>query len=91
LRYLKNKFGHQHRISVERIASGPGLVNVYEYLAHTYPDLVDAQLHERIMAAGELKGAVIATSPHDELCQQTMKIFITVRTRHVEHVCVILM
>lgn len=29
------------------------------------------------MAAGELQGAVIATHPEDDLCAQTMRIFVT--------------
>lgn len=29
------------RVSVERVVSGPGLVNVYEFLSKTFPDRVD--------------------------------------------------
>jgi glucokinase len=32
LKFLKTKFGSTHRVSVERVVSGPGLSNVYEFL-----------------------------------------------------------
>lgn len=36
LGFLRQRFGH---VSVERVLSGPGLVNVYEFLSATRPDL----------------------------------------------------
>ena len=38
--YLKKKFDQQNRISVERVVSGKGLANCYEYLAIVYPEKV---------------------------------------------------
>lgn len=33
-------------MSVERVASGTGLVNVYNFLADTFPQRVDKTVHE---------------------------------------------
>ena len=77
LKYLKAKFNHHHRVSVERVVSGTGLVNIYEFLSQTYPELVDEDIHAKIQSAGDLKGRVIATNQQNLVCKQTMEIFIT--------------
>lgn len=77
LNHLKRKFVQKHRVSVERVVSGTGLVNIYEYLCQTYPELVDATLHDKINSAGDLKGALIATNQWNQICFKTMEIFIT--------------
>ena len=77
LKYLKMKFNHHHRVSVERVVSGTGLVNIYEFLSQTYPELVDEDIHAKIQSAGDLKGRVIATNQQNVICKQTMEIFIT--------------
>ncbi|EGD78556.1 hypothetical protein PTSG_09250 [Salpingoeca rosetta] len=56
LQFLSKKFGTQGargRVSCERIVSGKGIVNVYEFLAHRFPDKVDKKKHEEIMASPE--------------------------------------
>ena len=77
LTFLKNKFSQRHRVSVERVVSGTGLANIYEYLSKTYPELVDSELHAKINSAGDLKGQVIATNQQNAVCKKTMEIFIT--------------
>mmetsp|Transcript_23127 Transcript_23127/g.21023 ORF Transcript_23127/g.21023 Transcript_23127/m.21023 type:complete len:409 (-) Transcript_23127:71-1297(-) len=78
LKYLKVKFSQKHRVSVERIASGGGLVNIYEYLATIHPDRVDPHIHEQFITAGDKRAAVIAKNRNNnELCQKTMEIFVT--------------
>ncbi len=77
LNYLKIKFRQQHRVSVERVVSGTGLVNIYEFLSHTFPELVDADVHAKIESAGDLKGRIIATNQQNEVCKKSMEIFIT--------------
>jgi len=81
LAFLKEKFAQKHRVSVERVVSGSGLANVYEFLASSRPKEVDAKLHAEIEAAGDLKGAVIATNAAGEnpnaLCKATMELFVT--------------
>mmetsp|Transcript_1084 Transcript_1084/g.1214 ORF Transcript_1084/g.1214 Transcript_1084/m.1214 type:complete len:434 (+) Transcript_1084:124-1425(+) len=77
LSYLKQKFEQKHRVSVERIVSGTGLANVYDYLCALYPHKVDALITGKMESAGDMKGAVIATNQQNELCKKTMEIFIT--------------
>lgn len=77
LNYLKEKFHEKHRISMERIISGIGLSNVYEFLSQKYSFKVNKAIHTEWEEAGSLKGAVVgkyATS--DELCRQAMEIFV---------------
>lgn len=71
------KFNHHHRVSVERVVSGTGLVNIYEFLSQTYPEYVDEDIHAKIQSAGDLKGRVIATNQQNLICKQSMEIFIT--------------
>ncbi len=60
LKYLKKKFGSKHRVSVERVVSGTGLANCYEFLAYEFPDKIHKEIHEEIVNAGDLKGRSIA-------------------------------
>lgn len=78
LDFLKTKFQQKHRVSVERVISGSGLVNVYEYLALTRPTDVDAAVQRLVDDAGDMKGAVIAGNQQNILCKETMRIFVTV-------------
>lgn len=43
MQYIKEKHGIP-RVSVERVASGSGLVNVYEFLCLKYPERVDKEV-----------------------------------------------
>ena len=52
-------------------------MKIYEYLADTFPEMINGKIKASIDGAGELKGAVIAMSTkEDELCKMTMEIFI---------------
>ena len=58
LRWLKVKFSQKHRVSVERVVSGTGLANLYEFFAtKVKPD--DAVKGE-FDAAGDMKGRVVS-------------------------------
>lgn len=35
-----------NRVSVERVASGTGLVNVYNFLSTTFPERIDQSVHD---------------------------------------------
>jgi glucokinase len=48
LTFLKHKFEQKHRVSVERVVSGIGLANVYEFLASKYPAKVDLVTHHQV-------------------------------------------
>lgn len=59
LEYLKKKFGCKNRVSVERVVSGRGLANVYEFLAEKFPDRVDKDVHNQFLQAGDQQGGVV--------------------------------
>ena len=75
-KYLKQKFKYRNRISVERVVSGPGLANVYEFLAKEFPGNVDKKIHKEFEGAGDMKGKVVAvnSSVKGSLCAQAMEI-----------------
>lgn len=76
-RYLMNKFGTQHRLSIERVVSGKGLANVYEFLTTEFPERVDALVHEEFLEAGDMQGKVISSNAGDgTLCRQAIDIMI---------------
>lgn len=77
LKHLMKKFNQKHRVSVERVISGHGLVNIYEYLCIINPNKIDQTVHKKFKQAGDLKAATIATNLHNELCSKAMDTFIT--------------
>ena len=79
LEYLKAKFDCPNRISVERIVSGRGLANVYEFLAQKFPERVDKAIHEEFLAAGDMQGRVVGVNSRTEgsLTAQAAQIMIT--------------
>eukprot|EP00913_Durusdinium_trenchii_P004466 g4145.t1 len=47
LKYLKIKFSNAgNRISTERVVSGTGICNIYEFLAYKHPHEVDEEVHQ---------------------------------------------
>ena len=79
LEFLKKKFEAKHRVSVERIVSGTGLSNIYEFMSHHFESRINPERHQKILEAGDHKGREIAigASEQDYLCEETMKIFIS--------------
>lgn len=76
--YLMTKFGNNHRISTERVVSGMGLANVYEFLAQEFPDNVDKKVHEEFLGAGDMQGKVVSVNAKDgTLCKQALDIMIS--------------
>jgi glucokinase len=56
LQFLRTQFGtdgKDARVSVERVVSGKGIVNVYEFLATKFPDKVDGPKHKIISESSE--------------------------------------
>lgn len=77
-KYLSDKFASRHRISVERVVSGKGLANVYEYLAHANPAKIDKAVHDEFTEAGDEQGRVVAVNAKPgTLCQQAMSIMMS--------------
>jgi len=80
LEYLKVKFASKHRVSVERVVSGPGLANIYEFLrTHwAYEERVTCEIDSKYMAAPEhMKGAIVAAGARagDVVCSKVVSIF----------------
>jgi glucokinase len=76
LRYLKQKY--QGRISFERVISGHGLTNIYEFLREVRGLEEPAWLAERI--AAEDPNAVIselALAAKSEICERALEIFVS--------------
>jgi glucokinase len=73
---LKNKFESTDRISVERIVSGKGLADVYEFLTTKFPNEVDPEVDEAFNEDGADQGAVVGSNATDgNLCDKAVKIF----------------
>jgi len=66
LDYLKAKFDADNRVSYERVVSGRGLANVYEFLAQKFPDRVDEAIHEEFLNAGDQQGKVVGVNSGKE-------------------------
>jgi len=77
LQYLSEKFKAKHRISVERLVSGSGLPNIYEFLALEFPNETNEEVHTAVESATIAdKARIIATSVDTcKLCAHTMQIF----------------
>lgn len=79
LEYLKCKFNAENRVSVERVVSGRGLANVYEFLAQKFPERVDEAIHEEFLHAGDQQGRVVGVNSGKEgsLTAQAAQIMIS--------------
>jgi len=53
IQFLQIKYSAKARISVERVVSGRGLGNIYEFLAWKYPDQVNKVVHRRFIGPVE--------------------------------------
>ena len=87
-RFLSEKFESVGRISVERVVSGTGLVNVYEFLVHAFPDRVDAAVQREYLdtkkddrarvvavhATADAKAPDAASKKEKSLCYEAMQI-----------------
>jgi glucokinase len=76
LRYLQTIF---RRVSYERVTSGPGLVNIYNFLKDTGEATEPPELAERM--AGENPAAVISSAGQTgeyEICVKALDLFVSV-------------
>lgn len=77
LRYLLKKYEH---VSYERILSGPGIRNVYEFLRDTNKEEEPAWLTEQIKEASDVP-AVISKAALEQkapICERTMELFVSI-------------
>jgi glucokinase len=79
LKYLMNKYGHQH-VSYERILSGPGVKNVYEFLRDSKLEEEPAWLKEQLEGAKDAPALIseLALNNKAPICTRTISIFVSV-------------
>ena len=79
LQYLMKKYGNQH-VSYERILSGPGVKNIYEFLRDTGKEQEPAWLREELTTAADAPALIsqLALTEKAAICKQTMAIFVSV-------------
>eukprot|EP00746_Dinoflagellata_sp_MGD_P123498 gnl/MRDRNA2_/MRDRNA2_58139_c0_seq1.p1 gnl/MRDRNA2_/MRDRNA2_58139_c0~~gnl/MRDRNA2_/MRDRNA2_58139_c0_seq1.p1 ORF type:complete len:528 (-),score=103.79 gnl/MRDRNA2_/MRDRNA2_58139_c0_seq1:110-1693(-) len=75
LKYLKVKFSEWNRISVERVVSGPGICNIYEFLAFNSPKTVDKDVHNKFLASRKNARIINENAVPGSLCEEAMQIF----------------
>lgn len=75
-RYLRSKFGH---VSNERILSGPGLMNVYEFLKKEKYAKESGAVRKALSEKGvEKPGIIMKFAKKDRLCKMAADIFFSV-------------
>ena len=74
--YLQKKL--KGRVSVERVVSGGGIENIFEFFCHKHPHLVNGTILQELQGDTSLKGQVISKYADlgDTLCQQTIALFV---------------
>ena len=79
LEHLMKKYGHQH-VSYERILSGPGVANIYEFLRDTGKEEEPAWLKDQLRAATDVPAVIseLALSKKAPICERTLLIFVSV-------------
>lgn len=80
LGFLAERYGH---VSVERLLSGSGLVNIYEYLCVRYPAEAVGDLGRRVHEDDPAAAiAAYAEEHHDSLAAQALDMFVAVYGAH---------
>ncbi len=77
LAYLQNRYG---RISCERILSGPGIKNIYDFLRDTGKAEEPEWLREQLSAAPDPPALIsqVALANKAAICDQTLSIFVSI-------------
>lgn len=78
LRYLQTRYGHH--ISYERVLSGPGLVNIYDFLNDTDLEDEPAWLAERLRDDGDSAAVISAAAMTDDcmICERALDMFVSI-------------
>ncbi len=79
LQYLMKKYENQH-ISYERILSGPGIKNIYDFLRDTSKEQEPSWLRDQLAAAADAPALIseLALAKKAEICDRTLSIFVSV-------------
>ncbi len=77
LRYLQKKYGH---ISCERILSGPGIRNIYDFLRDTKKADEPQWLKEQMSTAQDPPALIsqLALESKSAICEQTLSMFVSI-------------
>jgi glucokinase len=77
LAYLQKKYG---RISCERVLSGPGIKNIYEFLRDENKEEEPEWLREQINAGGDIPALIsrAALEGKARICEQALSIFVAI-------------
>jgi glucokinase len=78
---LKFLLGRHHRVSYERVLSGPGLLTLYAFLCEREADAGSPTVRDEITRAGEDGPAVIsahALRGDDALCTWALELFVSI-------------
>lgn len=81
MQYLQIKFSAKARVSVERVAAGRGIANIYEFLAWKYPERVNREVHKAFVGppGGRTFDPAVITKAASkgtcELCKQTVELW----------------
>mmetsp|Transcript_30920 Transcript_30920/g.53148 ORF Transcript_30920/g.53148 Transcript_30920/m.53148 type:complete len:242 (-) Transcript_30920:118-843(-) len=84
------KFSQRHRVSVERVISGRGLANVFEFLCQhkDFKSKVSPAIKKEFDAAGDLQGKVVGENVEkDPVCRKAMDIFVSAYGSEAGSVC----
>ncbi|HKU24162.1 MAG TPA: glucokinase [Candidatus Sulfotelmatobacter sp.] len=75
--YLQKRYGH---VSCERILSGPGIRNIYDFLRDSRKAEEPAELREQISAAPDPSALIsqLALQSKAPICEQTMSLFVSI-------------
>lgn len=75
LKFLRSRFG---RVSYERVVSGQGIANIYEFVCHRTPGRVSAHVAAAV-AAGDPAAAVTEHAAQgDPLCAEALDLFVQI-------------
>jgi len=76
-RYVRNKYGH---VSCERILSGPGIKNIYEFLRDMNKAEEPAWLKDEMDQAPDQPALIsrLALEKKAQICEQALSLFVTV-------------
>jgi glucokinase len=75
--YLQKKYGH---VSCERILSGPGIRNVYDFLRESKKAEESSSIRDQISSAPDPSALIaqLALQGKSAICEQTMALFVSV-------------
>jgi len=75
LKHLKIKVSGYTRVSTERVVSGKGICNVYEFLAYKYPDRTNEHIHSQFSMRPWDTSIIAMNNWPGSLCEDALKIF----------------